>query len=159
MTDPRICAVFALTALIASTSLAQTARGQKLSGSPTSVSVPEAVMERIFDEAKTPYKHGIVVRGEDGKSVDCPRVFRFHRKWYMHYVCMNGVGYETHLAVSDDLLQWRTLGRILTFRGVGWDQWQADGGITLVDPAWEGSYEPRPFRGKYWLSYIGGASQ
>jgi predicted GH43/DUF377 family glycosyl hydrolase len=159
MTGPRIGVVFALSALIASTALRQIARGQKVSGSPVSISVPDALMQRIFYEAQTPYKYGIVVRGENGKSVDCPRVFRFHRKWCMHYVCMNGAGYETHLAVSDDLLHWRTLGKILTFRGPGWDQWQADGGIVLVDPAWEGSYEPRPFRGKYWLSYIGGALQ
>ena len=119
--------------------------------------VPEAAMQRIFHEAETPYKYGIVVRGENGRPVDCPRVFRFHGKWYMHYVSMNEVGYETYLAVSDDLLEWRTLGKILSFRDSGWDQWQADGGMALIDPAWEGSYEPRPFRGKYWLSYIGGA--
>ena len=34
----------------------------------------------------------------------------------MLYVCMNEVGYETHLADSDDLLKWNPLGKVLSFR-------------------------------------------
>src|SRR6266545_4961165 len=91
-------------------------------------SVPDAKMQNVFREASTPYKYGIVIPEQDGKKVDCPRVFRVHGKWYMHYVCMNEVGYETHLASSDDLLKWRPEGKVLSF-GTGWDRWQADGGI------------------------------
>ncbi|HEY1494837.1 MAG TPA: hypothetical protein VGF49_09845 [Candidatus Solibacter sp.] len=122
-------------------------------------SVSDSDMQRIFRESQTPYKYGIVIPEQDGRKVDCPRVFRHRGKWYMHYVCMNQVGYETHLASSDDLLHWQPLGKILSFRESGWDQWQADGGIALIDPAWEGTYEPRRFDGKYWMSYIGGALQ
>src|SRR5882724_2188880 len=121
MKAPRIAAVH-LTVFLAACAHGQTS------------SVPAAVMQRIFDDSQTPHKYGIVVRGENGKAVDCPRVFRFHATWYMHYVCMNGAGYETRLAISDDLLHWRTLGSILTFRKSGWDRWQADGGVALVDP-------------------------
>jgi predicted GH43/DUF377 family glycosyl hydrolase len=142
-----ICGLGALTAVIAD--------GQK--GFPPRIEVPAMVMQRIFDESRTPHKYGIVLRGENKKSVDCPRVFRFRGKWYMHYVCMNDVGYETYLAASDDLLQWQPLGKILSFHPGGWDQWQMAGGISLVDPAWEGAFEPQRFRGKYWLSYCGGA--
>ena len=39
----------------------------------------------------------------------------------MVYVCMNEVGYETHLAQSDDLLKWDPLGKVLSFRSEGWD--------------------------------------
>src|SRR6516225_8029257 len=101
--------------------------------------VPDERMQRVFQEAQTPYKYGVVIPQQDGKKVDCPRVYRLDGKWYMHYVCMNEVGYETHLAVSDDLLKWRPLGKILSFRDTGWDKWQVDGGMALIDTAWEGT--------------------
>ena len=46
----------------------------------------------------------------------------------VHLANQDKVGYETHLAVSDDLLHWERLGRILPFRQEGWDAWQAAGG-------------------------------
>ena len=116
-------------------------------------------MRQVYEEVKTPFKYGVVIRGEDGNPVDCPSVFRFDKKWYMIYVCMNKVGYETHLAESDDLLSWKTLGKILSLRKQGWDAWQAAGGVALCDPAWGGSSELRMFDGKYWMSYLGGALQ
>lgn len=116
-------------------------------------------MKAIYEEVKTPYKYGIVIRGEDKKFVDCPNVFRHGDKWYMMYVCMNKVGYETHLAESDDLLNWKTLGKIFTFQESGWDKWQADGGVALCDYRWGGSSKLEKFDGKYWMSYIGGALQ
>jgi hypothetical protein len=100
-----------------------------------------------------------VIRDEDHNPVDCPSVFRAGDKWYMIYVCMNKVGYETHLAVSDDLLNWKPLGKIMSFRKEGWDAWQADGGVALCDPTWGGSSELQTCDGKYWMSYIGGALQ
>ncbi len=116
-------------------------------------------MRQVYEEVKTPFKYGVVIRGEDHRPVDCPSVFRFDRKWYMVYVCMNRVGYETHVAESDDLLSWRPLGKILSFRQQGWDAWQADGGVALCDPTWGGSCQLQTYDGKYWMSYIGGALQ
>lgn len=78
--------------------------------------------------------------------------------WYMLYVVnANSVGYETHLAQSDNLLDWKPLGKVLSLRQGGWDKNQADGSMALIDPAWGGSYQPQTFDGKYWMSYIGGA--
>jgi predicted GH43/DUF377 family glycosyl hydrolase len=116
-------------------------------------------MQRIYDEVKTPYKYGVIIRGEENRMVDCPSVFRFNDRWYMIYVCMNKVGYESHLATSDDLLHWEPQGKILTFREDGWDKWQCDGGVALVDFEWGGTSKIVPYDGKYWLSYIGGALQ
>ena len=121
--------------------------------------VPAEQMKAIYEEVKTPYKYGIVIRGEDKKIVDCPNVFRHGGKWYMMYVCLNGEGYETHIARSDDLLAWKPLGKILPFRESGWDKWQADGSIALCDYRWGGSHELEQYDGKYWMSYIGGARQ
>src|SRR6266568_95805 len=82
--------------------------------------IPDDALQRVFREASTTFKYGIVIPEQDGKKVDCPRVFRIREKWYMHYVCMNGVGYETHLASSDDLLKWRPEGKVLSFGKQGW---------------------------------------
>ena len=117
-------------------------------------------MQRVFDEVQTPYKYGIVLRPGENESIDCPNVFRHDGKWYMLYVAIKDkIGYETYLATSDDLLTWSPLGKILPFADDGWDKWQADGSIALVDPAWGGSNELKSFDGKYWMSYLGGAKQ
>jgi predicted GH43/DUF377 family glycosyl hydrolase len=122
--------------------------------------VPDAVMKRLHDAVKTPYKHGVVLRPGKGESVDCPNVFRHADRWYMLYVGIrNEVGYETRLAVSDDLLSWTPLGTVLPFRDAGWDRWQAAGSLALVDPEWGGSAALQPYGGRYWLSYFGGAKQ
>jgi predicted GH43/DUF377 family glycosyl hydrolase len=122
--------------------------------------VDEGTMQRVYEEAKTPFPYGVVLRGEAGRMIDCPSIFRREGKWFMLYICMNEAGYETHLARSEDLLRWETLGKVLSFgRDGAWDQWQAAGGIALVDPTWGGSCELQQFDGKYWLSYLGGARQ
>ena len=61
----------------------------------------------------------------EGAMLDCPSVFRHGDAWFMVYVCMNKVGYETHLARSADLLEWEPLGKILPFRDDGWDDCDA----------------------------------
>jgi len=126
--------------------------------------VTQTVLEKVYNEVKTPFKYGIVIRGEAGQCVDCPTVFRQNNQWYMLYVAIipsskTAVGYETYLARSDDLLHWEKMGRIMSFRPDGWDRWQVDGGIALCDPTWGGTSELQTYDGKYWMSYIGGARQ
>jgi predicted GH43/DUF377 family glycosyl hydrolase len=122
--------------------------------------VPDDAMHRIHEETKTPFKYGIVIHPPENGLVDCPSVFRRNGRWYMLYCsAMNKIGYETFLAQSDNLLDWKPLGKVLSFRNDGWDHWQADGGLALVDHAWGGSSELKSFDNKYWLSYIGGALQ
>jgi predicted GH43/DUF377 family glycosyl hydrolase len=117
-------------------------------------------MQRVFEAARTPHKYGIVLRPPTGTMYDCPSVFRHRGRWYMLFVSITDkVGYETHLAGSDDLLHWEPLGKVLPFRDEGWDRWQADGGIALQDTTWGGSAELQTHDGKYWLSYLGGALQ
>jgi predicted GH43/DUF377 family glycosyl hydrolase len=119
-------------------------------------------MQRIYDEVKTPFKYGVILKGAGtNEFVDCPSIFRSGGHWYMMYVAItNKVGYQTFLARSDDLLHWEKLGKILSFtRTNEWDAWQADGGIALADYNWSGSHELEKFDGKFWLSYIGGAKQ
>ena len=118
-------------------------------------------MRQVYEEVKTPYKYGPVIRGVDGLFVNCPTIFRQNDQWYMIYVCLvpPNVGYQTYLARSADLLHWEKLGKIMSFRPDGWDRWQAAGGVALCDPTWGGSSELQTFDGKYWMSYIGGGLQ
>jgi predicted GH43/DUF377 family glycosyl hydrolase len=121
--------------------------------------VDAETLQRIYDEVKTPFKYGVVLKGEENELVDCPNVFRRDGRWYMVYVAnRDKVGYETFLARSDDLLHWEKLGAILPFRKRGWDAWQADGGLALYDVRWDGgTHEIASYDGRTWLSYIGGA--
>lgn len=128
------------------------------SGKPRMVKTE--TMRQIYEEVKTPHKYGVIIQPEAGEMVDCPNVFRHGGRWYMMFVAIKDkVGYETHLAVSDDLVKWERLGKILTFRKEGWDAWQDDGGLALYDTRWGGTHQLGTHEGKYWLSYIGGAKQ
>lgn len=124
----------------------------------TSKEVSEATMQKIYEEVKTPYKYGlVVVPGSNDKKIDCPTVFRKGNKWYMSYIQFDGRGYETWLATSDDLLQWKTLGKMLSFSDTTqWDTHQKAGYVALEDYAWGGSYNLQKYDGKYWMSYFGG---
>jgi predicted GH43/DUF377 family glycosyl hydrolase len=120
--------------------------------------VSQQVMQHIYEEIRTPYKYGLVVTPEnDSKKIDCPSVFRQGKDWYMTYIVFDGRGYETWIAKSKNLLDWKTLGRIMSFSDtLQWDSNQKAGYIALQDPKWGGTYELQTFQKKYWLSYIGG---
>ena len=125
--------------------------------------IPQQDMQRIFQEVRTPYKYGLVVAPSDNyHKMDCPTVFREGDKWLMTYVVYNGKdgldgrGYETWLAESDDLLHWETLGRILSYKDDGWDMNQRGGFPALIDWTWGGNYGISKYKKNYWMTYIGG---
>jgi predicted GH43/DUF377 family glycosyl hydrolase len=125
-----------------------------------SKAVPLERMKQVYEEVKTPFKYGVVIRGEANQLVDSPSVFRKDGQWYMVYVTITGsVGYETCLARSADLLKWEKLGKILSFRPDGWDRWQRAGYLALSDTTWGGSCELQTYDDKYWMSFLGGALQ
>ena len=120
-------------------------------------------MERIYQEVRTPYKYGMVVASTDNyHKIDCPTVFRKGDRWLMTYVVYNGKdgldgrGYETWLAESDDLLHWTTKGRLLSYKDDGWDMNQRGGFPALIDWTWDGSYGISKYKKNYWMTYIGG---
>lgn len=125
--------------------------------------ISKNVMQKIYDEVKTPYKYGMVVAPKDNyHQIDCPMVYHEGNRWFMTYVVYNGKdgtdgrGYETWLATSDDLLQWKTLGRLLCYADKGWDMNQRAGYPALIDWTWNGSYEMAKYKGRHWMSYFGG---
>ena len=125
--------------------------------------VSQEVMQQVYDEVKTPFKYGLVVTPEnETKKIDCPSVFRKGNAWYMTYIQFDGRGYETWLAKSKDLLQWTTLGKLMSFsdttdpKTIGWDSNQKAGYIALQNTQWGGNYKLEKYQRKYWMSYIGG---
>lgn len=69
---------------------------------------------------ETPYKLGKLVLSAstdpsafDSRSVDGPFVFHAHDRFYMTYMGYDGTGYQTGLASSENLVDWKKLGCIL----------------------------------------------
>lgn len=125
--------------------------------------VPDLRMQEIYEEAKTPFKYGLAVAPTDNRhKIDCPTVFREGDKWYMTYVVYNGKtgtdgrGYETWIAESNNLLEWNTLGRVLSYRDGAWDCNQRGGFPALPDMEWGGTYRLQQYKEKHWMTYIGG---
>ena len=114
-------------------------------------------METVFNEIKTPFKYGVVVQHPDStKMVDSPTIFRENDLWYMTYIVFDGQGYETWLSVSDDLLNWRSKGKILSFTENTWDANQKAGYVSLISTDWGGDYSVENYQNKYWMTYLGG---
>ena len=101
--------------------------------------VSPETMQAIYERVKTPFKYGVVLR-QDGKKVDCPSVFRHDNRWHMLYIVFDGSGYETHIAVSDDLLHWEQQGQVLSTTPGTWDAVQKAGFVALQDYTWCGDY-------------------
>lgn len=117
-------------------------------------------MRQVYEEVKTPYKHGMIISPPGDGHYDSPSVFRYNNTWYMMYVVYHNSGtqgYETLLASSTDLLHWTPLGTILPFRPNAWDSVQAAGYAALQDTTWDGTKQLLQQKQAYWLTYIGGS--
>jgi predicted GH43/DUF377 family glycosyl hydrolase len=75
--------------------------------------------EPIPERLKTPHKLPRLVLGPSGvagsfdeKSVDCPFVFTHQGRFWMTYAGFDGTGYQTGLASSADLVNWRREGLV-----------------------------------------------
>ncbi|MFC0212974.1 hypothetical protein ACFFK0_11000 [Paenibacillus chartarius] len=109
----------------------------------------------------TPYKWGKpVLTGSgrpgafDERAVACPFVFQHNGKFYMMYVGFDGIGYQTALAVSDDLLSWEHLDLILTRDDNGaWDSVNIAGTWILKENRIDAPPVLKRWNGKYWLVY------
>lgn len=122
--------------------------------------IPQEEMERIYNEVKTPFKYGVVIQHPDTtKMVDSPTIFRKNNLWYMSYIVFDGQGYETWLSESDDLLNWKSKGKILSYTENTWDANQKAGYVSLVKTGWGGDYSVEKYNGNYWMTYLGGATE
>lgn len=109
---------------------------------------------------ETPYKYNrpVLAAGTPGEfdctAVDCPMPFYHNGRFYMLYVGFDGTGYQTGLAVSDDLLHWEKQGVVLK-RGSNqdWDKVGQAGAWILQDTDLYGRHTLRKIDGKYWMIY------
>jgi predicted GH43/DUF377 family glycosyl hydrolase len=84
------------------------------------LALPVPAQEPVPRELATPHKVGRLVIAPsaeagafDSQGADVPFVFRHDGMFYMTYVGFDGEGYQTGLAVSSNLLDWRKEGVIL----------------------------------------------
>ena len=77
-------------------------------------------IEALLSVVRTPDKVGRLLIAPsyaegafDSLAVDCPFPFRHDGAYWMTYIGWDGVGYQTALARSDDLLNWEAQGVIL----------------------------------------------
>jgi predicted GH43/DUF377 family glycosyl hydrolase len=116
----------------------------------------------IITELQTPYKLNKPVLSASGvqgafdsMAVDCPFIFYHQNQFHMLYVGFDGLGYQTALAVSNDLLHWQLKGLVLPRDAhVGWDRagaagtWILKESNNLVDiPVL------KKVDGRYWMLY------
>ncbi len=119
--------------------------------------ITQADLDSVYDEIKTPYKYGPVVTstGDEGVvDVDCQGVFRYENKWYMTYVSYDGMGYRTHLAESDNLIDWIYKGCVFEHCK---EYPQCAAFPALQDTEWGGSNELEAVKGKYWWTTMEGS--
>lgn len=124
--------------------------------------VSEEEMKRIYNMICTPYKYGAVLKLPDDFT-DSPSVFSFMGKWYMYFISIskdcNISGYETHLAVSHDLLHWEITDTVFRRNEENhWDSKQCAGYAAFFDTHFGGSNTLSRVNGKYYISYLAGNS-
>lgn len=117
--------------------------------------------EFVPDKYLTPYKYGkpvIAPSGQkgafDSECVDIPFVFYHQDRFYMMHVGFNGHGYQTALAVSDDLINWESQGVILGAGQAGsWDSVGAAGTWILKEDEFAGLPKLKKYNDRYWMVY------
>ncbi|MCR5716803.1 MAG: hypothetical protein K6G23_08160 [Lachnospiraceae bacterium] len=117
----------------------------------------------ILQAYQTPYRYSSpVLTGSgkkgafDEKAVDIPFVFWHRDRYYMLYTGYDGIGYQSALATSTDLLHWEHKAVILK-RSDDHTRWDHVGGaatwiIKESDDLWS-IPKLRKIDGKYWMVY------
>ena len=117
-------------------------------------------MQEIYEKIKTPYKYGAVIKSDEYLT-DSPSVFRYNGKWYMYYIMIHknveNSGYETHLASSDNLIDWKYEGKLFErLEDNHWDSRQIAGYAAFVDNKFGATNEIQKVNNKYYMAYLGG---
>ncbi|GMQ57975.1 hypothetical protein AN1V17_23700 [Vallitalea sediminicola] len=114
-----------------------------------------------INKYKTPYKLNkpiLTGSGKEGEfdyhAVDCPFVFFHQNLFHMLYIGFDGIGYQTALAVSEDLIRWKTKGVVLAREEhVGWDQTGAAGTWIIKNDNLNELPILKKVNNKYWMIY------
>lgn len=119
--------------------------------------------EEVIGAYQTPYKYGKPVLAGSGvsgrfdeKGVDIPFVFEHLNRFYMLYTGYDGFGYQSALAVSDDLLHWEHL-QVILGREEGSGRWDGvSAAATWIIKESDNLYDTPRLKnvdGKYWMAY------
>ncbi len=120
-------------------------------------------IEDLVNTYKTPYKLGKPVLTGSGITgafdecgVDIPFVFKHNKQYYMLYTGFDGKGYQTALATSSDLYNWKHF-KVILRRNEGGSRWD-DRNIagTWIIKKNNHIYEVPTLQkvdGTYWLAY------
>ena len=124
--------------------------------------VTQDEMQAIYQRIRTPKKLGAVVKWENDYT-DSPTVFFHNGRFYMYFIAISKdtrvSGYETHLSVSDDLVNWSYVGPIFRRNDLDrWDSRQCAGYAAFMDIRFDGSYTLGKPGGSYYISYLAGNS-
>ncbi len=119
-------------------------------------------MQKIYEQIRTPKKLGAVMKWENDFT-DSPSIFRHAGMFYMYFIAISkdtGVsGYETHLAKSEDLMNWEYVGPVFRRNDLNhWDSKQVAGYAAFFDPAFGGTNELGKINGNYYITYLAGNS-
>lgn len=120
---------------------------------------------QTLDRWAAPYRnwhyypdHVLPPNPDDGLGftmTDCPLVWKFGQTWRMFYTGFDGVGYQTAVAESRDLVHWESKGLTM---GYGKKGAYDHGGVTFGGMLFE-SYDirasrtPKKWNDKYWILY------
>ena len=115
----------------------------------------------LTEKYMTPYKYnkpvisGSGIKGNfDYKSVDCPFVFFHNDKFYMLYIGFDGIGYQTALASSNNLLDWAFETLVLPReKNNGWDKVGAAGTWIIRNDDINGLPLLKKINGRFWMIY------
>lgn len=116
----------------------------------------------MTDRYLTPYRYEKpIIEGSgmpgtfDSRAVDVPFAFRHQGQYYMMYTGYDGIGYQTALATSSDLLRWRHEALILPREaGNAWDATNICGTWILKES--DNLYDVptlKKWQGRYWMVY------
>ncbi len=119
-------------------------------------------MAEIYKKIKTTGKKIPIMRLEEDMT-DSPSVFRYGDKWYLYYISISKditkSGYETHIAESDDLINWTKIETVFKRNDLNrWDSKQCAGYAAFIDINFDGTNELQKVNGKYYMSYLAGNS-
>lgn len=116
-----------------------------------------------IDKYRTCHKYGRALLAGSGRAgafdalgVDIPFVFMHRERYYMMYTGFDGLGYQTALAVSDDLVNW-THEAVILKREENSGRWDAKGAAgTWIIKESDRLYDVpvlKKIDGKYWMAY------
>jgi predicted GH43/DUF377 family glycosyl hydrolase len=90
----------------------------------------------------------------DAQGVDIPCIVRHQNQFQMLHTGFDGIGYQSALAVSNDLIHWEHKGIVMGRNMAGqWDSVSTSASWILRESNGLSDLAPLKYKGKYWMVY------